>query len=230
MSQQLPHHIHKGKEGRTWEMKGKGFGKSEIYLLTGTSADQFIIRRTKQFYVFLIFGHQCKISIEKALKGNNLYFHVTRDAEGDIHRIQIDTRKRFEFQGIKLQLLQDVYKKLKLKTPKEERNMFANHKITKVEFAEINDVALEAAVEKVAANLSGVEIRTKGDETYLVKDGTVIQLNGEDFLNLVKDYVVGKTISELTRNNEMYTLIKTLGIIKSATVEKDASSLSSIFG
>jgi len=108
--------------------------------------------------------------------------------------------------------------------------MFTNYKITSVEFSEISDVALEAAMEKLAGQMDGVEIKTKGEKTYLVKDGTAIELNGAEFIDLVKKYVIGKTEAELTRNTTMYTLIKTLGIVKSATVEKDESSLSSIFG
>lgn len=205
-------------------------GRSEVYVLSLNAADQFIIRTTKQFYVFLIFGHQCKISINKALKGNNLFFHITRDVEGDINKIQADTKRRFEFQGVKLQMLSEEYRKRKLKTPKEERAMFTNYKITSVEFAEINEVALEAAMEKLAGQMDGVEIKAKGEKTYLVKDGTAIELNGEEFVAMVKKYVIGKTEAELTRNTSMYNLIKTLGIVKSATVERDESSLSSIFG
>lgn len=200
-----------------------------MYTLNISNVDKFVIRRTKFFFTFLIFGHECKMKIDRVLQADKLFFYITKENNKMIDVIG-DTNQRWEFQLSNTFDLVEIYKKQNLKTPKEERAMFTNFKITEVEFREVSEVALETAIEKVADRMDGVEIRSKGGKSFLVKDGTAIEINGAEFVNLVKKYVVGKTEAELTRNASMYQLIKSLGIIKSAKVEADESDLSSIFG
>ena len=108
--------------------------------------------------------------------------------------------------------------------------MFSNYKIKEVTFGEISDVALESAVEKIAVDLEGVEIKTKTDKTYLVKDGEAVELRGAEFQKLVDNYVKGKTVAALRNNKEMFTLITKLGIIDEVTLTKEKGGLSAIFG
>ncbi len=201
----------------------------EVYILKVEDADKFILRTTKHFHIFEVFGNQCRMRTNKVVSAVKLYFYVTKDGDKVISVVG-GAQDRFEFSTVDSFDLVKAYKERKLKTPKEGRSMFTNFKITSIDFREVNDVALEAAIEKVAATMDGVEIKTKGDKSYLVKDGSAIELNGKEFQELVAKYVVGKTEADLTRNAPMYQLIKSLGIIKKATVEADESDLSTIFG
>lgn len=201
----------------------------EMYVLNVSDFDKFVIRRTKFFFIFLVFNHECKMKIDRVLQANKLFFYITKENNKPINVIG-DINQRWEFQLSSSFDLVETYKKQNLKTPKEERAMFTNFKITEVEFREVNEVALETAIEKVADRMDDVEIKTKGNKSFLVKDGSAIEINGAEFVNLIKKYVIGKTEAELTRNSSMYQLIKSLGIIKSAKVEADESDLSSIFG
>lgn len=203
--------------------------RCELYMLRTIDVDKFVIRKTDYYLVFLIFGLSCKMKINRILSSENIFFYITVIDDKPV-QIVGDVKERWEFKLLAGHFnLVEIYKKRNLKTPKEERAMFSNYKITEIEFAEINDVALEAALEKLASKLDGVELKTKGDKTFLVKDGIAIELNGKDFQELIKGYVLGKTEAELTRNTSMFELIKTLGIIRSAKVEKVQGDLSSIF-
>lgn len=204
--------------------------RCELYMLRIVDIDKFVIRRTDHYLVFLIFGLICKMKISRILSAENIFFYITIVDNKPVSIIG-DVKERWEFKLLSERFnLIEEYKKQNLKTPKEGRAMFSNYKITAIEFSDIQDVALETALEKLASKLDGVELKEKGEKTFLVKDGAAIELNGKDFQSLISRYVIGKTEAELTRNASMFELIKTLGIIKSATVEKVQGDLSSIFG
>jgi len=182
----------------------------------------FILDETSTNYYVDFFGIQG--SIKKPVNVKRVFVYCNGE------KITISLSERFEYNLFSSMNLIEVYHHNDWDFPKEKRDMFSNFKITNVEFGEVSDVALETAVEKIAGNLKGVEIKTKADKTYLVKDGSAIELNGEEFISLVDAYVKGKTVSGLSRNSEMFTLIKNLGIIKKVTLESKGGDLSSIFG
>lgn len=199
-------------------LKKEGLG---VFLLYPKDLDLFIVDTTNDEICLEIFGI-CRW-IPKYVD-TLLYVH---QLNGDI---TISRTKNFEFGLIQERKLTAVYEEERWITPKERDNMFSNYKITDVKFGEISDVALETAVEKIAHELQGVEIKTKGEKTYMVKNGKAIELKGEEFIALVQKYVVGKTVSGLRRNKEMFTLIQNLGIISEVTLQCQADDLSTIFG
>lgn len=191
-----------------------------IFILKSENFDLFTVEE-RPFEIRLeIFGVKQWINELK----DNLFITVKSG------RMTMHKNKAFEFNLLKEKDLNDFYKENRLETPKEKNTMFSNFKIKDVKFGEISDVALETAVEKIAGQLEGVEIKTKADKTYLIKNGKAIELKGDEFIGLVEKFVKGKTVAGLRRNKEMFTLIQNLGIISEVTLENQADDLSTIFG
>jgi len=183
---------------------------------------KFIIDETDTHYFLNIFGENNRVY--KSTEFEKLFIYVTETY------FAISLIEKFEYALLSSMNLVEVYEHYKWEFPQEKKEMFNNFVIEDVVFGEVNEVALETAVEKIASDLQGVEIKTKNDKTYLVKDGSAIELNGDEFIALVEKYVKGKTVNALSKNREMFTLIKNLGIIKEVKLTSKDSGLSSIFG
>lgn len=193
-----------------------------VFVLYSDEVDLFTVEKTKHEISLEIFGIEKTIFFNPNIQ--RIFIHVMDN------QLSIQNLKLFEYGLIKERKLLDFYNEKGWKTPKEKNIMFSNYKITDVKFGDISDIALETAVEKIAHDLEGVEIKTKGDKTYLIKNGKAIELKGEEFTSLVEKYVKGKTVAGLRRNKEMFTLISNLGIISEVTLTSQADDLSSIFG
>lgn len=202
---------------------------SEVYQIKADEIDLFHQRSTPHFHFFKVFGQEKKVSKKVIGLDSPVFIHVIKH-DGKIRNIEVLNHVRFEFDFKNLVNLVEYYKRMKMETPKEESNMFSNYKITDVKFGEVIDIALESAIEKIAKDLDGVEIKTRGEKTFLVKDGNAIELQGGEFQKLVESYVKGKTVSSLRNNSAMFSLITKLGIIESVQLSKEKDDLSSIFG
>lgn len=112
----------------------------------------------------------------------------------------------------------------------EDETMFENYQIVDIEFGELNPVALKTAVKEIAKTLDGVSIEKEGGETYLVKDGTAVLLEGKEFQAQVQKYVVGKTMAELKKSPAMHKIITKLGLISKCTLQKSDEGIADIFG
>lgn len=208
-----------------------------VYTIPLKDIDEFVTHSTKEFYQILIFGVSRKVKITRLNQTTDgkVYIHVMvdyPDSDGSDEyniNITIDPSKRVEFGLSTERNLIDTYKYYNLKTPKESE-MFGTFKIKSVTFDEVNDVALEAAIEKIAGQLEGVEMRERGGEMYLIKDGKAIAIKGDEFVGLVEKYMVGKTVNGLRSNKAMYTLISNLGIVKRIELESESEGLDAIFG
>ena len=202
---------------------------SEVYTISSRDIDLFLLKKTPHFYTFLIFDIECKVKISRLEGKKTIFFHVVYE-DGTPSSVQVDSQKRWEFGLSGLKDLIEEYKKCELQLPKEGRDMFSNYKVTEVKFGAVNDVALETAVEKIASDLKDVEVKVKGEKTFLIKDGSAIELNGTEFQDLILKYVLGKTVSELVHNRSMFDLITRLGLIEEVKLEKPKDDLAAIFG
>lgn len=193
-----------------------------VFTIDLDELDLFIIEESKGEIFLEVFGMTRNIFTTPKIK--TLFVHIMNEY------MIVARAKKFEYSLVREKKLIDFYNEKGLKTPKERNNMFSNYKITSVKLGEINDIALECAVEKIADQLKNAEIRTKGDKTFLVQNGTVVELTGEEFSKQMTEYMVGKTVFSVRNSKTMSTIIENLGIIEEVTLVKQKDSLSSILG
>lgn len=196
-----------------------------VFELAKKEYGRFIVEEDKIWAVFNFFN--IKLNVKQAmLKKSVLYFVVSEGItdEGQVRgTVSYYNELPFHFNISERRSLIE-------NNLEGENAMLDGFKIAEVTLGDINDVALEVAVEGMAKSLDGVTIKKKGTKTYLVKDGSTIELNGEEFQSMVANYIKGKTVSELRSNNSMYQLITKLGLVQKITLEKETGDLSAIFG
>jgi hypothetical protein len=209
-----------------------------IYVLKKDNFEKFIIEKTKTITIFSIFNNQCMIASEILDTTDILFFHA-ETLDRKVSNVIIDVERRLDFDMATEFNLTESYMLKGIEFPnknqinncnKEEFLMFENYKITNIEFGEINPVALETAIEELSADLEGVSLKEKDGKTYIVKEGTAIELDSEEFQSQVQKYVIDKTMSELKKSPAMYKLITKLGIIKTVALTKVEDNLAAIFG
>ena len=194
-----------------------------VFTMTPSEVKSFIVDLKDEIVTLEIFG--IKILINQKLTKRKLFIHKASDMCFDV-----TPTKRFEFNLVQERKLIEFYEENGWKTPKERDNMFSNYIIKDIKIGEINEIALEVAIENFAKTSTGVEIRTKGDKTYVINSGAVIELKSEAFGDMIKKAVVGKTLSNLKLNPGIFNIIKTLGVIEEVTLEIKKGDISSIFG
>jgi len=205
-----------------------------LFMIRKPDIPLFVWKETPHFFKFKFFDKPVNIKKSRIRNASTLYVHVSAQRgnyQGALS-ISADTEKRFEFINAKERDMVQEYRIEGRKFPAEEANMFSNFKVTSIDLRQVDDVAIEVAVEKVAKEIPGVEIVTKSDKTFIVKDGKSQELSGDEFRKVVENYVVGSKVVELQRDSNMFSLIKMLGIIGTATLEfaGDKEDKSSIFG
>lgn len=107
---------------------------------------------------------------------------------------------------------------------------FENYKIEEIELNKLDDMALEVALEKL--KISGdfeFYIKTKNEKTYLVKDGMSLELNGEQFINEMKNMCIGKTIKDI-KDKPLMKIVESINLIKSIKMSAKEPDLNIFFG
>ena len=181
---------------------------SELYEITVSEIDLFLIRTTKDFYIFKIFGNEKRVAKERINSEQNVFIHISKN-KNKISRIEILNHIRFEFDHKEVVNLAKKYETLKMKTPKGEGKMITDYKVKKgsIVFKDIDDIAFEVAVEKVQSIMGGTELKVKGDKVYLIKDGTAEEVTVERFKEKVVDFVTGKTEAQMNKSKSVIPLL-----------------------
>ncbi len=158
-------------------------------------------------------------------KNKELYLHATRSSDNNyITQAFIESSRRWEFKLIEIQ------KELKMK----EKSLLEGHKIKKVVFRTIDPIALEAALEKLELG-EDVQLKNKGDHTYLVSAGKSLKITGEDFQKYLSTFLIGKYVEDIQnpstkKRRIMKELIVKLGIVKGFETEIEDEGLEAFFG
>jgi len=190
---------------------------------------KFIVDKDKYKTFFELFGALIPIK-NKQLNEHKLYIVAQFGKPNEIVNATVTPSIPFQCELLTEEDLVEAYYSRNMKTPRGGTEMFDTYKVTNVEFGEVNEVALEVAIEDIAKNLPGVVLKKKRDKVHLVKDGSAVELNGAEFKGLIERYMKDKTVAELRGNTAMYGLITKLGLLKKVTLEKSEGDLSAILG
>ncbi len=105
--------------------------------------------------------------------------------------------------------------------------------IEDIKFRELNPLALQTAVEKIAQAMPGLSVKEKGEKVYLVQEGgDVLDLEGDAFKELIRSSLKGKSIMILDKpaNAQIVEMLQRLGIIEEFTLKREKTNLLSMFG
>ena len=91
---------------------------SELYEIMASEMDLFLIRTTKDFYIFKIFGEEKRFHKKRINPKETVYVHITKNKK-KISRIEVLNHVRFEFDRMDVVNLVKQYKLLKMEMPKE---------------------------------------------------------------------------------------------------------------
>ena len=116
----------------------------------------------------------------------------------------------------------------------KEKSILEGQKIKKVLFKEIDPIALESALEKIELG-DDVQLKTKGEDTYLVSAGKSLKITGQDFHSYLSKFLVGKYVNDIDnpstkKRRIMKELITKLGIVKGFELETEDEGLEAFFG
>ncbi len=206
-----------------------------IYKTTRTFLENFKLPNdTSASHLFCIFDVFFSITPPDWYASNIFYLHAYLDDCGIINKIQALTTKRFEFNFVPEEDL-DQALKLKggnnLQKEEEDSNMFNSFVIDEFDLGDIDTVALEVTIKEWAKGKDGVTLHTKGEDVYMGKEGSgkSVRVGGEEFKILIEKYLKGKTVSDLVKNPDLYNLIQGLGVVKSVTLTSVETSLGDFF-
>lgn len=181
---------------------------------------------------FRVFEINFSVSPSDWYAAEIFYLHAYTDHLNRVYRIQCLTTKRFEFNLIPEEDLEQILKGgYNLQQKEEEDDMFANYTIADFTLGDVDPVALEVAIENWADGKDGVKLIRKGEDAYMVKEGTgkSVKLGSDQFASLITKYLKGKSVAELTKNPDLYNLIQGLGVIKEVTLTSLDTGLGDFF-
>jgi hypothetical protein len=113
---------------------------------------------------------------------------------------------------------------------KTEETMFNSMIIKDIQLGEVDRVAMEKSLERIANDNPDIEFVSRGDSAYLVRNGKSLKIDSDELSNRFKDEIVGKTVSQFKNMRLLYNILSELNLIKSLTLESDQKDvLSTIF-
>ena len=211
---------------------------SEVFILRKCDVpkvSEFHARRKKR--IFKLGEEVIIVKHEDIINSDLLYFYVTI-VDNKIANSVLSTEPRWEFHLCPKYEFVDFYRNNRKvnfnpESQEEEREMLLeNMKIEQVVIGKVEGMALKVALQKLIkdGDLPDASIEKEDGKAYLVKDGSVIDLTGEDFANKVKQYLEGRTINSLQSNKLIYKIATTLGMVESITLTKAKNTLDDILG
>jgi len=182
-----------------------------------------LIEETDYTYIFKFKQGMVICSKSIISKYNVLYLHYN----GHTEELFLSHERRWEFKLIETKFEGE-------EIMKNEKNILEGHKIKKVIFKEIDSIALESALERIELG-EDVQLKTKGEDTFLVTAGKSLKITGDDFRNHMEKFLVGKYINDINnpstkKRRIMKELIMKLGIIKGFETEIEEAGLEAFFG
>jgi len=185
--------------------------------------EKYMANATEHSYIFNFFNREVYVDRVMLDENREIFLHTITNADGHAIQVFIEPKKRWEFKLIETK--GEIVK---------EKSILEGQKIKEVVFREIDPIALETALEKLELG-EDVQLKTKGDDTYLVSSGKSLKITGKDFQSYLSKFLIGKYITELDnpstkKKRIMKELITKLGIIKGFVTETEDEGLEAFFG